>query len=136
MIDPVILQKIDSLGRCINRIEKKRPESLVQLEHDLDIQDILSINLERAVQQCVDIALCLLSDRAQPVPATMCDAFDELCQIGVIDTVVCTQMKKAVGFRNAVVHAYRKIDWNIVWDIVTNRLDDFKSFSQQVLDKK
>ena len=133
--DPVILQKIDSLSRCIERINLKRPESSSTLEQDVDIQDIIAINLERAVQQCVDIAMCILSNREQPVPSSMNEAFDELHQIGIIDDDVCMSMKKAVGFRNTIVHAYRKIDWNIVWDIIMHRLGDFNVFANQVFNK-
>lgn len=136
MPDPVILQKIDSLNRCIARIEQKRPESLSILQKDIDLQDIIAINLERAVQQCVDIALNILSYRELPVPSTMSEAFDELLQIGIINDDACMNMKNAVGFRNAIVHAYRKIDWSIVWDIISNRLADFKVFAYQVLNKQ
>jgi uncharacterized protein YutE (UPF0331/DUF86 family) len=136
MVDPVILQKIDSLSRCIARIEKKRPQSLLDLEQDIDLQDIIAINLERAVQQCVDIAMYLLSDGDQPVPSSMGEAFEDLHRSGIIDEDVNMHMKKAVGFRNAVVHAYRKIDWSIVWDIVTNRLNDFREFAKQVIEKR
>ena len=66
----------------------------------------------------------------------MSDAFDELRLLDILDEDVCRQMKKAVGFRNAVVHAYRKIDWNIVWDIISNRLGDFNEFARQILSKQ
>jgi uncharacterized protein YutE (UPF0331/DUF86 family) len=133
MPDPVILQKIDSLNRCIARIEEKRPASLSILQENIDLQDIVAINLERAVQQCVDIAMNILSFRELPVPSTMSEAFDELLQIGIINEDVCLNMKNAVGFRNAIVHAYRKINWSIVWDIISNRLGDFRGFARQVL---
>ncbi len=41
-------EKIESLRRCIQRIEDKKPETV-------DLQDILALNLIRAVQFCVDI---------------------------------------------------------------------------------
>lgn len=50
MDDTVILQKLESLSRCINRIEEKRPTTLETLENDIDVQDIIAINLERATQ--------------------------------------------------------------------------------------
>jgi len=37
-----------------------------------------------------------------------------------------------VGFRNIAVHAYRTIDWNIVFDIIQNRLTDFREFARAV----
>ena len=45
------------------------------VDHDIDIQDILSINLERAVQVSVDIGAHLITDLSVPPPKTMGDVF-------------------------------------------------------------
>jgi hypothetical protein len=46
----VIADKLERLRRCVQRIEHKRPPTLATLAADVDLQDILSVNLERAVQ--------------------------------------------------------------------------------------
>jgi len=71
----VLIPKLDSLARCINRIESKKPFTLDFLERDLDLQDIISVNLERAVQQCVDIASICIAEMGVTPPATMSEAF-------------------------------------------------------------
>lgn len=133
MADPLVEQKVESLRRCIVRIEEKRPASCGDLERDIDAQDIIAINLERAVQQCVDAAMIVLSNIDAQVPATMGEAFDELTARGIIDEALCKSMQGAVGFRNLLVHAYRKIDWRIVWRIITDNLDDFRRFAAEIL---
>jgi uncharacterized protein YutE (UPF0331/DUF86 family) len=47
---------------------------------------------------------------------------------------VAERMTKAVGFRNTALHAYQAIDWEIVFRIATEHLDDFRAFSRQILD--
>jgi uncharacterized protein YutE (UPF0331/DUF86 family) len=42
-------------------------------------------------------------------------------------------MDKAVGFRNLSVHAYDRVDWDRVHDIVHHRLDDFRAFASHVI---
>lgn len=133
MADPLIIKKIDSLSRCIARIEQKRPQTIEELERDIDIQDIIAINLERAVQQCVDSAMIVLSNAGARVPETMSDAFDLLFIQGIISKEVCSRMQNAAGFRNLLVHTYRKIDWKIVWSIITEHLDDFRRFAAEVM---
>lgn len=32
---------------------------------------------------------------------------------------------KLIGLRNIISHGYREIDFEIIWDIVTHKLDDF-----------
>ena len=131
----LIAEKIESLRRCVHRIENKRVASAEQLENDWDTQDILSVNLTRAVQLCVDIAAHLVAETDQPSPDTMADAFDRLREMGILSSALADRLKGAVGFRNVAIHAYRSIDWAIVHSITHERLDDFQLFAQAVLDE-
>ena len=55
-MDPdVVRAKLESLARCVFRIEAKTPATKEALASDLDAQDIIAPNLERAVQLCVDL---------------------------------------------------------------------------------
>jgi uncharacterized protein YutE (UPF0331/DUF86 family) len=85
-------------------------ETVEQLENDWDTQDILSVNLTRAVQLCVDIAAHLLSETDRPSPETMAEAFEHLQEMGVLDAPLAKRLQGAVGFRNVATHAYRSID--------------------------
>src|SRR5439155_26789894 len=67
----VINRKLESLRRCIARIESKRPIRPDVLRVNDDLQDIIALNLERAVQTCVDIAAHVISQTELPVPSTM-----------------------------------------------------------------
>lgn len=128
----ILADKLDSLGRCLARVESRRPASVDELLRDPDRQDILSLNLTRAVQLCVDIALHVLSARGDAAPRTMGEAFDRLAEVGVISDQVRRSMRAAVGFRNIAVHSYRAIDWAIVHGIAHDRLDDFRAFAAAV----
>ncbi len=132
-MDQVILaQKLESLRRCINRVEEKTPADVVQLIQDPDIQDILVLNLTRAVQLCVDIGSHVISETEESVPTTMGDVFSALENIAAITSATCISMKKAVGFRNVAVHNYDVINWEIVYAICKNFLVDFRRFAKEV----
>lgn len=102
-------EKIESLRRCVHRVEQKCPHDVASLATDMDLQDIVALNLTRAVQLCVDTAAHILAETEEPVPQTMGAAFDSLGRIGAIDADLATRMKKAVGFRNIAVHNYQAI---------------------------
>ncbi|MCH8552267.1 MAG: DUF86 domain-containing protein [Natronospirillum sp.] len=124
-------QKLEALRRCIQRVENRLPESLQALQNDLDAQDIVALNLTRAVQLCVDMAAHWLAENADGnAPRTMGQSFDALAQAGIIDQSLASRMKKSVGFRNVMVHSYDEIDWAIVYDIARNHLDDFSAFAR------
>lgn len=131
----VIEQKLESLRRCLQRIQEKCPPSAETLAKEIDTQDIVALNLTRAIQLCVDIGAHLIASMDTPPPATMGQTFDLLADLGVIDTELAIRMKKAVGFRNIAVHNYEAINWQIVHAIATSHLSDFKNFAKAVIQK-
>jgi len=128
----VIDEKLESLRRCVRRVEEKCPATADAFVDNPDAQDIVALNLTRAVQLCVDLAAQLISNSELPAPNTMGEAFQHLVRLKVIDDSLALRMRKAVGFRNIAVHNYEAIDWAIVHAICTTRLGDFVDFARAV----
>ena len=128
----VVEQKLESLRRCLQRVETKCPADADTLAADFDLQDIVSLNLSRAVQLCVDIGAHLIAGMNVAPPDTMGQTFDLLAQAGLLTTAMALNLKKAVGFRNIAVHNYDAINWHIVHSIVKNHLADFSAFAKVV----
>jgi uncharacterized protein YutE (UPF0331/DUF86 family) len=82
------------------------------------------LNLERAVQICVDIAAHVIIETEAPPPNTMAAGFVRLVVLQVLPSQLAYSLQKAVAFRNIPVHNYTAINWDIVADIVTHRLTD------------
>ena len=131
----VIEQKLESLRRCLVRVGEKCPVTPGMLVKDADAQDIVALNLPRAVQICVDIGAHLIAGQEMPPPETMGRTFDVLADLGYIAPALAVRMKKAVGFRNIAVHNYEAIDWHIVHAIATRNLGDFSDFAKAVVEK-
>jgi len=85
---------------------------------DLDFQDIIALNLSRAVQICVDIGAHLISSMETLPPDTMGQTFDVLAQEGILNNKLATNLKMAGGFRNIAVNNYQSINRIIVHNIV------------------
>lgn len=128
----VVEQKLESLRRCLQRIKTKCPADASTLAADFDLQDIVSLNLSRAIQLCVDIGAHLIAGMDVTPPDTMGQTFDILAQEGLLTTALADSLKKAVGFRNIAVHNYDAINWLIVHSIVNNHLSDFSAFAKVV----
>ncbi|NOU09218.1 MAG: DUF86 domain-containing protein [Nitrospira sp.] len=124
--------KLESLRRCIERIAGKTPSSVDQLVRDPDVQDIIALNLQRAVQLSVDIAAHLIAETDATPPSTMAENFGILQKLQIIDPVLAERLTKAVGFRNIAVHSYQAINWNVVYQICKHHLDDFRQFTKAV----
>ena len=128
----VVEQKLESLRRCLLRIESKCPSDSATLVADIDLQDIVSLNLSRAVQISVDIGAHLIAGMEVSPPDTMGQTFDLLAQEGVLNNELASSLKKAVGFRNIAVHSYESINWGMVHNIVKYHLADFSEFAKIV----
>ena len=128
----LISEKQDSLIRCLKRVQTKTPLTLSDLEKDIDAQDIISLNIERAVQVCVDIANHLIAYTELPAPITMAQSFKTLEKAGILKTSTATRLQKAVGLRNILVHQYKVIEWKILWQVITTHLEDFDHFLKEI----
>ena len=124
----VIKSKLESLRRCLDRINSKKPESLDQLLSDIDTQDILALNIERSIQLCVDIANHILASLDCPPSMSMAESFERLSEREMIPLELARNFRRAVGFRNLSVHAYDKIDWQLVWDNLESDVQDLSQF--------
>jgi uncharacterized protein YutE (UPF0331/DUF86 family) len=131
MDEQLVAQKLESLRRCIQRVESRIPEELDALLTDLDSQDIISLNLTRAVQMCVDIAShWLVENTESTAPKTMGQAFESLANAGLIEHELAQRMRKSVGFWNVMIHNYDDVNWEIVFSICRHHLGDFREFAR------
>lgn len=124
----LIRTKLEALTRCISRIKEKTPPSFEEIKNNYDIQDIISVNIERAVQNCVDIAGHICCDYAE-TPSSMGECFTILANHDFITSKLSEKLLKAVGFRNVAVHQYQTINWKIVYSICTNGIKDLIDFA-------
>ena len=128
----IVAEKLEALRRCIQRILDKTPPEIESLTKDPDIQDILVLNLTRAVQLCVDIGSHIVSASGEAAPATMDDVFTTFDTLGVITSATSESMKKAVGFRGIAVHNYESINWEVVFAVCRKSSADFNHFAKEI----
>ena len=129
----VIGEKLISLNRCLERIKLHTPTTVEALQNDFDAQDIVSLNIQRAVQISVDIAAHILAEQLHEQTPTMAETFLALSRYGLLDSQLASRLAKAVGFRNIAVHEYNTLDMNILYSIITKEIGCFYEFSDAVV---
>lgn len=133
MIDDVVLNKAAIIERCVARVREEYRGDHRNLTDNITRQDSIILNLQRACEAAIDLAMHLVRERRLGIPQESRDAFDLLVKADLIGVGLAGRLKNMVGFRNIAVHAYRKLDLEIVVKIVTDHLDDFLEFTQVVL---
>ena len=132
MKNDVVLNKISVIERCKKRVldvYDQKPENL----KDYTKQDSIILNIQRACEACIDLAMHIIAQERLGLPQTSRDAFDILESSSIIDEEVAKRLKAMVGFRNIAVHDYQTINLTILEQIVEKHLEDFTDFTKQIL---
>ncbi|OGQ07873.1 MAG: transcriptional regulator [Deltaproteobacteria bacterium RIFCSPLOWO2_12_FULL_40_28] len=135
MVDKdVVLEKVGQIQNSIKRIHEKTKNDPSALDN-LDIQDIVALNLQRAIQTTIDLAGHVVADEGLGLPNTIKENFSILQKNKIIDKALSEKMQKMVGFRNIAVHEYAIIDKEVLKAIVTSRLPDLEKFYATILEQ-
>jgi uncharacterized protein YutE (UPF0331/DUF86 family) len=129
MKSEVILSKLRSLSRCINRISSKINQDFYS---NLDSQDIVVLNLQRAIQISIDIGAIALKENKIEIPNNRAEIFLLLYENQIISAELADSLKKSVGFRNLAFHEYSKLDLEKVYSLSLNDLDIFLEFGKVI----
>jgi uncharacterized protein YutE (UPF0331/DUF86 family) len=132
-VDDVVLNKAATIERCIARVREEYSGDDRNLLEDQRRQDSIILNLQRACEAAIDLAMHVVRTRRLGIPQESRDAFVLLRDAGVIEPDLVSRMLGMVGFRNIAVHDYRQLDLVIVRAIITERLDDFLDLTRALL---
>lgn len=124
-VDDIVLNKAATIERCVARVREENAGDDRNLTDDQRRQDSIILNLQRACEAAIDLAMHIVRVRRLGIPQESRDAFEFLREAGLIDPDLSQRLLVTVGFRNVAVHDYRRLDLAIVRSIVTDRLDDF-----------
>jgi len=133
-MDNVLINKVATIERCLKRIDEEYIGHEAELETDYTRQDSIILNLQRACEASIDVAMHVVRLRKLGVPQQSRDAFVMMHEGGLLDKNLAGRMQAMVGFRNVAVHNYRQLDMVILRNILNSRLDDFRDFSRQVIE--
>ncbi|OGI65037.1 MAG: hypothetical protein A2W18_05615 [Candidatus Muproteobacteria bacterium RBG_16_60_9] len=133
MADDVILNKSAIIERCLRRIEDEYRGREHEIETNYTRQDAVVLNLLRACEAAIDLAMHVVRVRRLGLPQESREAFTLLEQAGLVDPAIASRMRAMVGFRNIAVHDYRKLSLPIMRAILDKHLEDFRRFAESTL---
>jgi len=131
-MNDVILNKTTTIERCLKRIHEvyeDNPENLT----DFTKQDSIILNIQRACEASIDLAMHIVSERKLGVPKSNREAFKLLQDADLIDEQLATTLMNMVGFRNIAVHNYQALQLDILQAIIEKHVDDFKQYTKIIL---
>ena len=126
----VIEKKLRLLEKKLDEIETWKITKYSEF-----INSSLKINaVERALTVCVEIMIDvserILALKKISPKNTSIENFSELERLKIIKSY--EKYADMIRFRNFIVHRYENIDTQILFSIITKRLDDFSSFVDEI----
>ena len=127
--DDVCLNKGAIMERSIRRMHEEYAfdPALRNFTHI----DALTLNLERACQAAIDLAMHLTARHHLGMPQSSADAFRVLAQAGLISQESCRAMTAMTGFRNIAIHEYQEMKMGILKKIVTEDWRGLLTFARE-----
>ena len=132
MPDDVALNKLAIIERCLRRVAEEYQGQPARLEN-VTVQDSIVLNVQRACEAAIDMAMHVVAKRRLGVPQDARSAFELLAVERVIDRELAERMKLMVGFRNIAIHEYQQLQIGILRRILEERLADLPRLARQLL---
>jgi len=123
-MDDVVLNKAAVIERCARRVREEHAGDDDNLRNDLTKQDSIILNIQRACEAAIDLAMHLVRCEKLGIPQDSREAFDMLVAASVLDERLAAGLERMVGFRNVAVHDYQTLNLDIVAAIVRTELAD------------
>ncbi len=131
-MNDILVNKAATIERCVKRIHEVyegNPRNL----NDYTKQDSIILNIQRACEASIDIAMHIVSERKLGVPKASREAFKLLHESDILDADLAKTLMNMVGFRNIAVHDYQTLELGILQAIIDKHMEDFKRFTKIML---
>ncbi|MBD3248772.1 DUF86 domain-containing protein [Candidatus Woesearchaeota archaeon] len=132
-----IKDKIDEINRFLDELKEIFPENYEMYDSDLKTKAACERYFEKIIESAVDLAFIFIKIKKLPVPQDDADSFKILEKNKIIDKELSENLIKAKGMRNIIIHQYGKIDDELVFDAIENKLEkDISEFVKKIENDK
>jgi len=128
----IVLNKVETIERCVRRVQEVYDGNPNHFK-DFTKQDSIVLNIQRACDASIDLAMHIVSTKKLGLPKTSRDAFHYLQEANMIDHNLSKSLMNRVGFRNIAVHDDQSLDLAILQAIIENHLTDFLDYTKVIL---
>lgn len=127
----VIQRKLALLDKhLLNLRNEFKGVSLKDFRESWVLQRMAERVLQVMIEICIDVAERIIALKGAGPAATGSEAIEKLAALDVIQSA--QPYVEMVRFRNLIVHRYEEIDPEILYSIVSKKLDDFRRFRDEI----
>ncbi len=127
-----LLAKLDELDGYLAELHAIAParfEEYRHIEKKRSCERLLQVSVEAVIDSCA----LLVTGLRLGLPGDEDDLFEKLAEHGVISPSMAETLRRMKGLRNLLVHEYGRINDEIVFETIRQRLADFDAFKREIL---
>ncbi|MDH4199596.1 MAG: DUF86 domain-containing protein [Spirochaetia bacterium] len=129
-LDDICFNKAAIIERSLRRV-KEEYQFDPQLKSFTHI-DALILNVERACQATIDMAIHIIAVHHFGIPQNSGDSFSLLLRNNIITEITARQMISMTGFRNVAIHEYQSLDMAVVHHIAREGWQSMVSYCREL----
>ena len=128
-----IKDKINEINEFLDQLKDIVPSNIEEYRSSIEKKAACERYVEKIVEAVTDLAFLIIKNKKLKLPEDDIDAFNILLENKIINNNLAAKLKNAKGMKNIISHQYGKIDDEIVFEAITERLDkDVKKFIDNI----
>jgi len=132
----VLKNKISEIQKYFQLLKNYQNVKKDDLLKDATLKGAVERYLYLICQATIDFAEALISYLNLRTPSTYGEIFEILGEQKLISKEMVLKMKKMVGFRNILAHAYGEINIDIIFEVLKKDIQDFTFFIEEIKEKQ
>jgi uncharacterized protein YutE (UPF0331/DUF86 family) len=129
----LIRDRCQEIAESLERLERIREKPKEEFLRDQDLRDIACYRLLIAIEAALGLCYHVSARRLQKVPEDYAGCFALLGDAGIITTDLSKNLQKMARFRNLLVHMYWKVDYEKLYDLIQQDLEDLRLFARTIV---
>ncbi|MEK6950858.1 MAG: DUF86 domain-containing protein [Nanoarchaeota archaeon] len=121
-----IIQKLKEIEDNLELIRQSLPADVEEFKALKLLKDGIYKRLEFSIQNLIDIFSMIHSFLNLGIPSDLDDIFVKLRGKKVFSGEILSLVEDMKGLRNILIHRYAEIDDDVVFELLTEKIDDFE----------
>lgn len=128
-----IKSKLEIIKEDIEELEKMKEVAIDQLKQNRREAAAAKFFIREAIEAMIDIAAHIVAKKLLGTPSTNVEIIEILSNKDMVSKENIATYIKMVKYRNRLVHFYQEVTIQEIYDIIQNKLGDFKNFIAEIL---
>ncbi len=128
-----ILAKIDELRGYLNELRQIRAKSFEEYSNSVEKRRSTERLLQISVECVLDISSLFVASLKLGLPSSEEDLLEKVESAALFQPATIQSVKSMRAFRNILVHRYGRVDDQIVFNVLEDKLSEFDTFIEETL---